>query len=254
MKIQAAREAENVPAFFLSPDENNTVKDIKSTLWTEIAKRTKTPKMMAISAMSGKVVIKPQDRETSDVLRNIMRAGNRFLSEDVPLLPRIIIQGVEASILPNEIPKGIADQNPHLNITNGAENDVIKPVFKRGPRDRDTVNWVVEVHPDYLKRFTSQNLYLGYSSCRVKLFEEVTQCLKCLKFGHPAKNCLEVKNNCAHCANPGHIHRECPLINEIPKCSNCKGLHSAFDKTCSFRSNAIATRIMRTAKPKHTDG
>ena len=57
----------------------------------------------------------------------------------------------------------------------------------------------------------------------------VTQCHKCLKFGHIQSRCTSNKV-CRKCAEPyDESHNEC---HKEEKCVNCKGRHKSSDKSC----------------------
>lgn len=148
-----------------------------------------------------------------------------------------------------DIPSFVATQNPELDIPDGSANEVFQPVFKRGQRDRPTINWVVEVTPALFQKLQSGHLYIGFSRCRTTTFEEITQCFRCLKFGHPATRCLEPKESCAKCSRSGHKAADCS--NE-PRCINCSGLHNALDKSCSSRTRALVNQMKRIDYGKGT--
>lgn len=172
--------------------------------------------------------------------------GNLALTEEEPKWPRITIHNIDSTTLPEELPTIICNQNPHLGEDH-IITDQLKQIFKRGPRERPTVNWVIEVHQNLLNNMLSRPLYIGFSRCRVDRFEEVTQCYKCLKFGHPSAQCNITLTLCGHCAGTGHLQKDCPKAEEEPKCANCRGKHSALDRSCTSRLNAVANRLQRTA-------
>lgn len=82
--------------------------------------------------------------------------------------------------------------------------------------------------------------------CRVRAYDEVTQCHLCLKYGHPAAKCNEKECTCSHCGRKGHKADACPAEEAEPCCSNCKGRHSARDKTCSARTSYLVNMAKRT--------
>lgn len=63
---------------------------------------------------------------------------------------------------------------------------------------------------------------------------DVTQCMRCMNFGHGTRNC-SLKPRCNICARP-HITSDCPH-DEVAayKCANCGGGHLASDKVCPKR-------------------
>lgn len=58
------------------------------------------------------------------------------------------------------------------------------------------------------------------------------QCFICLKYNHVAKYCKTKQQVCARC---GENHRvdQCTAANDVLKCSNCKGKHSATSHDCT---------------------
>lgn len=65
---------------------------------------------------------------------------------------------------------------------------------------------------------------------------DVTQCMRCLNFGHGTRNC-SLKPRCNICAHP-HLSSDC-LHEEVVafKCVNCGGAHKASDKICPKREH-----------------
>lgn len=216
----------------------------RSALWVEVTKRFKNPKLATVQTKSGDLVIKPQNKESHDMLKAIANERKCQLKDEPPMRPRLQVHGLYSSLAPGEIVSLIESQNPELNIPSDDPASSIKPIFKRGPRDRPTVNWVVEVTPELYRRLESGHLYLAFSKCRVTKYEEVTQCYRCLKYGHSASRCSVDKEICANCATPGHKSSECNI--NLPKCVNCRGSHSALDRSCSSRTRAIVNIIKRT--------
>lgn len=146
----------------------------------------------------------------------------------------------------DSIHREILAQNPELVIAEVTEEVVIRPVFKSGPRQRSTTNWVVEVNPAYYGKFEDTTIYLGFMRCRVSTYEEVTQCHMCLRHGHPAAKCFERDSLCAHCGRKGHKALECPAAETEPTCVNCRGKHNARDRTCSARTAFLLSQVRRT--------
>lgn len=63
---------------------------------------------------------------------------------------------------------------------------------------------------------------------------DVTQCMRCLNFGHGTRNC-NLKPRCNICAHP-HITADCPHEDVAAyKCVNCGSGHKASDKICPKR-------------------
>lgn len=68
--------------------------------------------------------------------------------------------------------------------------------------------------------------------------KDVTQCMRCLHFGHGTRNC-RLKPRCNLCSQ-GHLTDSCPskdaeeIVQEI-KCVNCGGAHRSTDRACPKR-------------------
>lgn len=162
--------------------------------------------------------------------------------------PMIMIYDVDVTLKPEEIACNILSQNTQLGqmVVEAAMN-VIKPLFKRGPRDKDTVWWVCEVRPDiHAKLLSSGRVFIGMSNCRVAEYFDFQQCFTCLKYGHSEKFCKETVLTCTHCGTKGHKDDVCNKKTEPPKCANCKGNHVAHSKLCRERRKAIDNAIRRT--------
>lgn len=74
----------------------------------------------------------------------------------------------------------------------------------------------------------------------------VTQCQKCLGFGHGTRNCY-LTPRCPNCGQ-SHENRECE---EAVKCANCGGEHLSTDVNCPARNEFIEVR-RKASKPKKT--
>lgn len=208
-----------------------------------ITKATKTPKIQSVTARSGKIIIKPQDRESADVLKSLAY-NKEYIKEDTAKWPRVSIDQIDSSLTPSEVAEQlIAQNNDTLSVAD--PSDII-PVFKRGPRTSPIVKWICEINPSLYLALIKSNIYLGFNRCRVTRFEEITQCYKCLRHGHPANKCFENNKSCAHCAKSGHVIKDCPEASSEPKCANCRGKHLATDRSCSARTAALANLLKRT--------
>lgn len=71
-KIKVLRGALPVPAFFISAIEGQTMLRAKEEIWKKIS----TPMMQAITTKSGKIVLKPQDKKITGILRITIGIGN----------------------------------------------------------------------------------------------------------------------------------------------------------------------------------
>ena len=92
------------------------------------------------------------------------------------------------------------------------------------------------------------NLIIPASDIEFEKFINVRQCYKCYGFGHSTKSC---KNDqvCSLCAGSGHSHRQCP--ENIVKCCNCGGTHTAVSHKCRARAAATDPMTKATTPTPH---
>lgn len=242
-RIKEGRLTENMPSFVLQEPEGKT--EVRDMVWNQVVAKKVRPRCQTVTTRTGKVILKPIDKETTDALKHIARVST-LLQEDRLRWPRIIIRGIGANTAMVGSQKDLLAQNPELGIDENVDEEVLKPVFQTGPRGRSTTNWVVEVNPKFYSKFESTTLYLGFMRCRTNAYEEVTQCHKCLRHGHPAAKCNEKEQVYSHCGRKGHKALDCPAAEADPTCVNCRGKHSARDKTCSARTAYLLSQVKRT--------
>lgn len=193
---------------------------------------------------NGKIILKAKNKESSDVLKGLMKKKGLNISPDLLLLPRIRIDNVDKDCDPKNLAKDL--QNPDLQIDPADQADYLSPVFKTGPRDRESSAWVCTVKPAYYATILATPIFHGFMRCRVSKFDRVTQCYRCFKIGHPAVYCREEESACAHCARTGHLADSCPSGDSAPRCANCGGAHLATDILCSSRTSFHANLLRRT--------
>ncbi|KAF0747250.1 Uncharacterized protein FWK35_00020551 [Aphis craccivora] len=189
----------------------NKINELKNTepqknIWADIVKKTGAPKI-ARSAITQKgestvINIVPADNVTYQALKSITEER-----PDVQLKPSkwpmVMIYDVDKDLTPDEISHNVLAQNTSLgNVLPERATVLLKPLFKRGPRDRETVWWVCEVRPDiHAKLLNAGRIYIGMSNCRVAEYFDFQQCFTCLKYGHREAFCKETTMTCTHCGN-----------------------------------------------------
>ena len=70
----------------------------------------------------------------------------------------------------------------------------------------------------------------------------VTQCYKCYKLGHIARDCSAAENKCGNCGGEQHIAQDCA---NPPRCVNCAGPHRSSDRTCPIYTRKLHQLINR---------
>ncbi|KAF5202015.1 Phosphatidate cytidylyltransferase, partial [Thalictrum thalictroides] len=177
-----------------------------------VGQKLKCPKVRVRSTKTG-IVLFPEDEATREALRS-----TRNLSEKLPQLPRLIVHGVDRSIDGKSLPALVHCQNDSLGLSI-EEARSIGPLFKVGPRDGLTVNWVVECPPDTFLKLEGKSAYIGLTKCKMKLHNRTPQCFVCQKFGHTSKTCRSKEPVCRNCAG-SHDSRSC--TSDQVKCVNCR--------------------------------
>jgi len=231
-----SRKVKASPRFVLEIPQGSTAANVKTGVWQKVKAKINNPKVKTI--VSGKaLVIIPDDSNTLEVLRgmdNIIEVG--------PKKPRVIVYDVDSGISKDELTECLLSQNSELGLT---EQDIggMTPLHKLGPRNEDTVHWVIEVSPSTLQKVENKAIYIGMTRCRCKLHSSLPQCFNCQQYGHTAPRCEQKTPTCRNCAG-AHDSRTCS--EGQVKCVNCKGPHKASSSTCKSRTNAVKSLLRRT--------
>lgn len=88
-KLIETREASPEQAYRIKAD--NDFANVKKDLWKEVTKRSKQPKIVAIQGKNGDLIVKPQDKESADILRAISKENKCGLKNEHPSRPRIMV-------------------------------------------------------------------------------------------------------------------------------------------------------------------
>lgn len=120
-------------------------------------------------------------------------------------------------------------------ITEGKDLTVksIRPAY--GNTQVVTVEASKETAEELLKRRTVK---IGMSVCRVRERIPLSQCRRCLNFGHIASKCREASlgERCYTCGEEGHLSKDC---RKPPFCPVCKEGHRAGDRSCGAFRKAL---------------
>ena len=183
----------------------------------------------------GTKVILRTKTEYDRVVTFLKEAKAEFFTHDIPGDKpfRVVIRG-----LPNFDPKTI-----EAEIKDRYKLDPLA-VFRMKRRDEET-----KPYPDslFLLHFRKGSVTLSALKAIRALFSiiirwepyrggkrDVTQCQRCLNFGHGTRNC-HVNPRCNNCAQE-HASSACPIDGAVAfKCANCNGAHQGSDKKCPKR-------------------
>ena len=153
--------------------------------------------------------------------------------------PKIMIYDVDADRDEQEVIDDILTQNVEDLVPRDDFLKEFKCVHKYKNRNiNDTrMNWVVECSSrvrNVLRR--RDRLFVGWQSCRVKDYNPVVRCYKCLLYGHISKYCRG-KQMCSHCTGEHNV-KDCNKKDQQATCINCKlnkkdYQHSTGSKGCT---------------------
>ncbi|CAI6352859.1 unnamed protein product [Macrosiphum euphorbiae] len=133
--------------------------------WLEVRKsveqKLSCPRIR-ISKNKDGIILFPEDSASLNALRRTSK-----LVERKPFLPRLLVVGVDKELEKELLAGYIANQNEGLGLS-AEDTESIRPLFRTGPRDRPTVNWVIETRPETFCKLEGKTVYLGLTKCRMK--------------------------------------------------------------------------------------
>jgi len=209
-KIESSKDLEPPISFFVKVGEGKSAEDANSRLWSDLRKKTDKIQINSIRVMpKGDIKITPADGETLNAMKALNKK-DRDITQINMKWPMVTVYDVDASLPESALPENLIRQNVNLGIPLSKKGEkVIKPVFRTGPRGKDTVHWVCQVRPDVHKCLVGTRIYLGLTSCRVQEYYDYKRCSGCQKYGHREIFCETKTIVCSYCAETGHREKEC---------------------------------------------
>jgi len=137
--LKKARKVEHIPAYIINTCGGKPPKEDRDVVWKKVATQSIQPKCYSVTAKDGRIIIKPMNRETADVLKSLANTS-LLIKEDSARWPRASIKGVQSDVKSEELQRCILSQNSHLGIEDETQDTVLRPIFKHGRRDMDTTN------------------------------------------------------------------------------------------------------------------
>jgi len=235
-QIFKSRQIKATSRFMVEFPPEMTVESAKAGVWKTVKTKISNPKAKTLVSGNTLIII-PDDTNTLEVMRGIKEA-----IEIGPRKPRVIVYDVDKGMSKEELIECLLTQNQELGLLD-TDHDKMTPLHKLGPRNGDTVHWVIEVTPCVLSKIENKALYIGMMRCRCKAHSSLPQCFNCQQYGHTAARCDRETPSCRNCAG-AHDSRTCKA--EGVKCVNFKGPHKASSAACKARNQATRNLLRRT--------
>jgi hypothetical protein len=152
------------------------------------------------------------------------------------------------------IKESIISQNPGL-VDEVLPHEEIRPIFKCGMRNRDVVEWVLDVSPIVYNAILNKRTFVGLISTFPRPYIFASHCRRCLTTDHSTKDCKN-EVTCHHCAKPGHEKNNCQLKDKLPTFLHCGEQHSTLSKAYKICTQKLVafqrlTDYGSTSKPSH---
>ena len=194
---------------------------------------------------NGKLVVECNDKISCQTIKQTINNKNDApikAIDDIKKLPTVIIRKVDKHMSNEELIDSLMVQN-QLNID---ELQIPRPKLIFRTKTQNTYNdAVIRVHPKlYTILISLGKIFIGYTAARVEHYTLITQCFKCMGYGHTQKYCTKDLQTCGHCAG-NHRYAECPNKQHEPKCVNCHDSrysnrenvspHTAISDACNIR-------------------
>ena len=173
-------------------------------------------------ARGQKVILSCNIKEDATKLAEQLRNAPRLkVNEATNRNPLAVINNVLAYHSDAELLKTIRAQNPRLFAGLEKDQDEMRVRYRKRARNPLECHPVLELSPILWKRMTETGaVYVGLQ--RRPIFDQspLTQCTRCLGYGHSKKVCREEKDRCGHCGET-HTADKCPRKDKPPSCRNC---------------------------------
>lgn len=233
-----------LPAIIIEPSEpgkkgEETLSDVRA----KIPFRNMKIAPVKISVLSkGKIKMDfPNVEQRDAVLQKCENLATIKASAAKHMNPKMYLKGIPLSTGKEELTKVIKEQND-------LQQDIRLCFLKRNKRNNNLYNAVVEVPPEVRQNFlTKGRINVDHLKVHVEDFSPLTQCIRCLGFGHSASKCTEQENSCSHCGKLGHKTEECQDRKDgrTAQCKNCLKYNGAGYNTQQKRETDHDARDQR---------
>lgn len=209
-----------------SKDETETGEEVLKKLRTAVDAKEGWVKIEKIrKGRDRKIIVGLKSKEEREKLKEKIGKDGALLNvEDVKNRdPLLILQNVMLYNSDEDVIKAIKKQNGWVFDGLDAEENRMDIKYKKRARNPLTGHIVISTSPKIWKRIIEVgSLHIDLQRVRVEDQTPLTQCTRCLGFGHGKKVCREPDDLCGHCGGP-HLRLACPewLAEGPPRCHNC---------------------------------
>lgn len=183
-----------------------------------------------------------------EVLQNSVAMKNAGLSMERALQPqpRVIVMDVPMAMPIETLMENLYQKNCEGLMTREAFEVKVRVISRSG--DGATGNLVLELPDSLAEEWAKRRqLYLRWTSHRVRVLENMLSCYRCYDLGHRSFECKHQGNVCRNCGLEGHLRAVCP---NPTRCNNCrmKGLPDGHSITSVVNCPLYRAKQRRLAK------
>lgn len=221
---------------------------VKETVVSKVLRDMKTIKIKNIRKIRDKgLLIETETEKDLKLIQASKKINEEGLKIEEPrkIGPKLLIFDVSKEMKDSDILEEIYHRNvAEKGMTQEEFKKDVRVRFRTGDPKKKDSNVIVEVSGKIRSILMAYGkIFMGCGAHRIKDFDLVTRCFKCLQYGHISKYC-KAEMACRHCAESGHAFKDCPNKKGKSKCLNCKLRkkdydHSTMDKTCPEYKRAL---------------
>lgn len=202
--------------------QGQSAKDVVSKVASEVGPTLKE-RVHEIRALrnGGAVIRTPSVTERDSISKNA-KFGEAGLTVTVPdsSAARVVVQGVDTKLTPDEFMGDVFEKNLKGKLTLDQFKSGVRLISRPWDSTKSGATNVVLEGPASAVEplLASRRCYVKWFSFRVRPFDLVPSCYRCLSFDHFVRECRWKESACARCGQQGHSVRDC--VNAI-HCRNC---------------------------------
>lgn len=192
----------------------------------------------------GAVIRTPSVAERQKVAANA-KFGEVGLEVSVrdKLGPRVVVQGLPSEVPVEEFMTDLYSLNFERMMSLDEFKGSVRMVSTPWQAKDGVVSVVLEGSTQSMQHLlAADRCYIKWFACRVRTYDQVPACHRCLGWDHRVRECKVKEDICRHCGQAGHIAKRC---NFSVRCRNCalRGYsadHSMFSSECPIYGARLA--------------